>query len=71
MKIFQITFSFMDPSKAVGNIMAESAEEAIEKMKNDLAEHSPGIEDIKILEVQEVVSTDDDPADLDPERSLN
>lgn len=71
MKIFQITFSFLDPSKAVGNVIAESAEEAIEKIKNDIATHTPGISDIEILDVQEILETSHDAKDLDPERSLN
>jgi ribosomal protein L20A (L18A) len=68
MKIYEITFSFMDPSKAMGTIAANSPEEAVEKIKADIAENSPGIEDFKVISIKEVAEV---PEELSPARTLN
>ena len=71
MKIYQIVFTFKDPSKAMGTIMAESPELAIEKIKADIAENSPGITDFEVLSVEEILETAHDAEDFDPSRTLN
>jgi hypothetical protein len=70
MKIYQIHFRFMDPSEAVGTIMAESPEEAIAQIKADLARN--GVDDPEIISIEEVLSNPDIPADdLSANRTLN
>ncbi len=71
MKLYEIVFTFLDPSQAMGTVMADSAEEAIEKIKNDIAENSPGIEDLKIVSVTEVVDHPVASEDIDANRTLN
>jgi len=71
-KIYEIVFKFMDPSTAMGTIAADSAEEAIEKIKADLAENSPGITDFEVVEVREVLDAPNLAAeDIDSDRTLN
>ena len=71
MKIYEIVFSFMDPSKAMGTVMADSEEEAIEKIKSDIAENSPGITNLEIISVTEVVNHPAPAEDFSPDRTLN
>jgi hypothetical protein len=72
MRVYQIVFSFLDPSKAMGTIMAESEEEAISKLKSDIEENSPGIGDIEIISVEEVLnSPGTDAEDVSSDRTLN
>lgn len=71
MKIYQITFSFLDPSRAMGTIMADTPEEAVEKLKAEIEANSPSISDLTIESVEEVVSTDTPTSDLSDERTLN
>lgn len=69
-KMYQVTFSFLDPSKAVGTILAETPEEAIEKIKEDLEANST-IQNFEVLEVQELCDTGQPAEDLSDERTLN
>ena len=72
MKIYEIVFTFKDPSKAMGTIMADSAEEAIEKIKADLAENSPSITDFEVVSVTEVLNAPNTAAeDVSSDRTLN
>lgn len=71
MRIYQIVFSFLDPTKAMGTIMAESPEEAIEKLKKDIEENSPSISDIEVISVEEVVSSETPAEDVASDRTLN
>lgn len=71
MKIYQIVFSFLDPSKAMGTIMAETPEEAVEKLKKDIEENSPSISNIEIISVEEVLSSETPAEDVSTDRTLN
>ena len=51
MKLFEITFSFLDPTKAVGTFAAESEEEAINNLKAQLESQ---VERLEIEAVEEV-----------------
>lgn len=51
MKLFEITFSFLDPTKAVGTFAAESEEEAINNLKAQLEGQ---VERLEIEAVEEV-----------------
>lgn len=51
MKFFEITFSFLDPTKAVGTFAAESEEEAINNLKAQLESQ---VERLEIEAVEEV-----------------
>jgi len=72
LKIFEIVFSFLDPSKAMAQISAETKEEAVEKLMDEIATHASTIKDVEVLLVQEVLN---DPSfeeeDLDADRTLN
>ena len=68
MKIYEVTFSFLDPAKAVGKIIANSPEEAIEKIKEDIKNTSPDVQDFEVLSVTEVAEV---PDDLSSDRVLN
>lgn len=68
MKIYEVTFSFLDPAKAVGKIIANSPEEAVEKIKADVTSHSPDVQDFEVISVTEVAEVSED---LSSERILN
>lgn len=51
MKLFEITFSFLDPTKAVGTFAAESEEEAINNLKAQL---EGNVERLEIESIEEV-----------------
>ena len=68
MKIYEVTFSFLDPAKAVGKVIANSPEEAVEKITADITQHSPYVQDFEVLSVTEVAEISDE---LSPERTLN
>lgn len=68
MKIYEVTFSFLDPAKAVGKIIANSPEEAVEKIKADIQANSPDIQNFEVISVTEVMEV---PDELSPERTLN
>lgn len=69
--MYQITFSFLDPSRAVGTVLAETPEEAIEKIKGDIESNCPQIRDFTVIEVQELCDTGLPSEDLSDDRSLN
>lgn len=71
MKVYQIVFTFLDPSRAMGTIMADTPEEAVEKLKADIEANSPGIENLKIESVEEIVSSDTPQSDVSDDRTLN
>lgn len=48
MKIYEIVFSFLDPTKAMGTFTAETEEEAVNKLKENIGPH------VKELEVESV-----------------
>lgn len=68
MKIYEVIFTFLDPSKAVGKIMADSPEEAVEKIKADIMANSPDVQDFEVVSVTEVAEVSEE---LSPERTLN
>lgn len=72
MKVFEIVFSFLDPSKAMAQISADTKEEAVEKLMEEINANAPTIRDVEINLVQEVLN---DPTfeeeDLNADRTLN
>lgn len=68
MKIYEVIFTFLDPSKAVGKIIANSPEEAVEKIKADITANSPNVQDFEVVSVTEVAEVSEE---LSPERTLN
>lgn len=48
MKIYEIVFSFLDPTKAMGTFTAETEEEAVKKLKENIGPH------VKELEIESV-----------------
>lgn len=70
-RMYQVTFSFLDPSRAVGTVLAETPEEAVEKIKGDIEANCPQIKDFTVIEVKELCDTGVEAEDLSDERSLN
>jgi hypothetical protein len=68
MKVYEIVFSFLDPTQAMGTIEADSPEEAVNKLRAQLEEASPAIKDLIIESIKEVA---DVPEDLSTDRTLN
>lgn len=61
----------MDPSEAMGTIMADSPEEAVEKIKADITNEEYGITDFEVISVEEVLSNNIPVEDLSATRTLN
>lgn len=70
-RMYEVVFSFLDPSRAVGTVLAETPEQAAEKIKEDLLANCPHLQDLQILEVRELCDTNTPMSDLDSDRSLN
>lgn len=49
MKIYEIVFSFLDPTKAMGTFTAETEEDAVEKLKENIGPH---VQELEIVSVE-------------------
>lgn len=71
MKLYQVVFTFLDPSKAMGTVAANSEEEAKEKIRADIEENNPQL--LETLVFESVIEVADSPIleDISEDRTLN
>ena len=54
MKLYNIIFSFLEPTQAVATVGADSQEEAIQKLRSEAEQQVQGLEIIEVIEVGEM-----------------
>ena len=57
MKMFEVVIGFLNPSKIVGTVQAETEEEARLKILADLQEQAPDLVDVEIESIKEVIQS--------------
>ncbi|MGJ0508108.1 MAG: hypothetical protein ACR652_13480 [Methylocystis sp.] len=71
MNIYEVVFSFLDPSRAMHQVIADSPEEAVEKIKADIDDNLSHIGDITVESVTEILNHPMEAKDISSDRSLN
>jgi ribosomal protein L20A (L18A) len=72
LKVYQITFTFLDPSKAVAEIIANNEEDAKEKLLEEMNTYAAQIKDIEIISIEEVINDSSfEEEDISTDRVLN
>lgn len=58
MKLYNITFSYLEPCQAVCTIGGDSKEDAINKLRSEAEQQISGLEIISVIEIGELAGTE-------------